>query len=234
MKSRIENSIFLLILAITFASVNILTISLDKGNELSAKNSVLIMKELADFEKLNDGSDIITLYNEADIKTLYVISDLININNYFKSTYTLRSLAANIITVLSILIIPFMQFLFIRKRGYELGVQRALGMGKHRVWLRLLCENALITAVAVFMSLLVILIGNRRLLHTVLGLESEMEALILREIGDEVFVRGFEIFTASGMGSVLFMACLSLMLLSLLTIRIINRNTPLKLIADHK
>jgi hypothetical protein len=228
LKSKTDNLIYFLLLFTLLLTVGVLSTSLGIGGNLQLSLS----DYTRDYWNERSGANrTITEENRAE----YDINRELNaINYYLYSIHRFRFYYVLAVIFLGNLILPFIQYLFIKKRGYEIGVTRALGITKTRAWLRLLVENALLSGAAIILVLTVLLVGNRRLMHFVIGLDNQMERLIIENLGEGVLVRGFGIFSALGILPFVITAILTLFTTSLLMIRIINKNAPLKLIADHK
>ncbi|MDR2532943.1 MAG: FtsX-like permease family protein [Oscillospiraceae bacterium] len=115
-------------------------------------------------------------------------------------------------------------------RGYEIGVLRALGMGKGRAWVRLLIENILLMSSALVFSLCAMLIFHKHFAFSLLSIDAETEQILIETFStDNMFRFNWQAFLYT-----LWAAFTVTLISSALSNVLISNSAPLKLIQKHK
>jgi ABC-type antimicrobial peptide transport system permease subunit len=130
--------------------------------------------------------------------------------------------------LLCVLLLPFFQYMLSLGHGYEIGVFRALGLSKVKVWVRLFIENILLTGAALMLALCAALFFYRQFAFALLGVDAETEQLLLGYFGDIFgFVWQAYLYTV-------YMAVAVTLISSAFINVLISNNTPLKLLLSYK
>jgi len=135
--------------------------------------------------------------------------------------------SAIIIIFLCAVNLPFVQYLFAMGLGYEIGVMRALGMGKTRAWARMFLENVLLLAFAFILAGCVTLAIHRRFALTLLVIDGKTDLALFARLG----LLGFNWQT---MYITLCLAVIMTLFTSMVCNALISNSAPLKLIRKSK
>jgi len=165
--------------------------------------------------------------------------DLLNIQNAVQVSMSSLMLAAVLLMLLCVLILPFLQYLFSIGRGYETGILRALGMGKGRAWTELFTENLLLAFAALFISQCAALTFHMPFALSLLAVDAEARDMMseaFEAFGNTGSVEYIGIFSYNWEA-----ALFSFTLAAIITAitagfcnMIISSNAPLKLIRNYK
>ncbi|MCL2253989.1 MAG: hypothetical protein FWC09_06030 [Lachnospiraceae bacterium] len=211
-KNSMKNIIYIILLIIAFMPVSLLMNTYFIGQGIVSGFDVLR-------ESYGDNWNLLSQH-----------SWLFNIRVIILSNMT--SLVAMVIMqiILSITILPFLQYLFSLSRGYEIGVMRALGLGKGKAWLRLLAENIILTSTALALSLGLTIIFYKSFAFSLLGIDNETKQILDARLDTE---------NMYGLNSeALFYAFSTAIAVTLVSSALCNvlisNSAPLKLIQKHK
>jgi hypothetical protein len=216
-KNKIKNIIYTVLLFTVFSIITLLANAILLGISVTERIGVVLRSIPYDInmghEELMERRNISVLHNAVQIP----VSSLF--------------IAVLLTVLVCMIILPFIYRLFSLSRGYEIGILRALGLGKAKAWLLLSVENILQTAVALFMAMGLSLNIHTPFAFMLLSINDGMEAELLGIQGVPEILYGFDGYSAF---LVIILSAAMVCVVSAMNLGLINRNAPLKLIREYK
>jgi len=169
-----------------------------------------------------------------DFEAIFAYNHVWDIQRLMQSTLSSLMWVAIIIILLCIFTPPLLLFLSRLGRVYELGVMRALGLGRIRAWLYLFAESAFITISALLISQVIAWLGYERFVLVVVGIDAEAHAILSdafiggQHIAEYIYLQNTAIIATVGLALVI------LCVVSVLCHSLVGRSEPLKLMRDNK
>ena len=216
-KNWFTNGLYVLLLCIAFTAISLLA-GLFLGRQRLMVPFVALLNTLP-----LDSFEAIFTYNH-----------IWDIQRMIQSVLASLMWVAVIIIMLCIFALPLLPFLSGVGRVYELGVMRALGLGKTRAWLYLFAESAVITVAALLVSQAIAWLTYERFVLAVLGIDAETQSTLSdafvdgRQITDYIYLQGAAIAATAVLA--LLLLCIVLVLYHSL----VGRSAPLQLMRDNK
>jgi len=210
-KNPLKNAVYVVLLFTAFTPIILLLNTFFMGQGLM-RNFEEFRKSFTEFEQ----------YRE--------LSWLFDIQRVIQSNMSSLFAMAVLVILLCILVLPFLQYILSLGRGYEIGVLRALGMGKGRAWVRLLIENILLMSSALILSLCATLIFHKHFAFSLLSIDTETEQILTETFStDNMFGFAWKAYLYA-----LCAAGVVTLISSALSNVLISNSAPLKLIQKHK
>ena len=216
-KNRFTNGLYALLLCMAFTAVSLLAgLILGRQRLMSPFAALLNTLPLDSFE------------------AIFAYNHIWDIQRMMQSVLSSLIWVAVIIIMLCVFALPLLLFLSGVGRVYELGIMRALGLGKTRAWLHLFTESAVITVMALLVSQVIAWLVYEQFVLTVLGMDAETQYILSnafidgRQLTDYIYLQSAAVFAAAGLALVL------LCIVSVLCHSLVGRSAPLKLLRDNK
>lgn len=210
-KSPLKNAIYVILLTTAFAPIVLLLntyfISLD-----IMRNFTLIHQSLSDSMLHSEYGWLFNIEKEIQLSMSSLLSKAV------------------LLSLLCLSVLPFLQYLLSFGHGYEIGVLRALGMGKGRVWVRLFFENILLMVAAIIITLLITLVTYKYFAFSILVIDFETEQILMETFGTNDIFR----LTPPAILYALIAAGTVTLISSVLSNILIANSEPLLLIRKYK
>lgn len=165
-KNLAKNVIYVILLSISFTAITLIVNTFIMGQSIVRGFDIYTSM----FERLDD---------------FIAHSGMLDIQKLMQSSLTSLMLAAILVSLLCILVLPFLQYLFSISRGYEIGVQHALGLGRGEAWARLQLENLTLTVIALIASLCLAPVLSEEVTLRLLAIDADVETLLTEGFNDK-------------------------------------------------
>ena len=190
--------------------------------------TIIIINTYLTGTKINDEINTFRQSYANDYEAVIANEKLFEFQSIMQTTISTLMFPAALLVFLSTILLPFVQYLLSLGRGYEIGVLRALGMGKVYAWVRLLIENILLLISAFVLSCGAAIVIHKHFAFLLLSIDNDTETILYTQFGD--------IFDLNHRAVLITLCAAAVMTLisSMLCNILISKSAPLKLLRDYK
>jgi len=181
-------------------------------------------------ERIEKQFDKLSQSYESEVEARKDNKELFEIRSLTRISMTTLRTTGMLSVILCTVLLPFLQYLLNLGRVYEIGVLRALGMGKARAWVRLFIENIVLMGTGFILAGFVTLAVHRRFALKLLAIDDKERALLLVKFGADI-IFGYNL---KAMLITLYAAAVMTLISSMLLNAVISGTAPLKLIRKSK